>query len=205
MRTIYELPIRWLLLVLVMAWVIPMHAQRVSPEDAERAALTFLQACSSRCNNTTELTDVSEALGFGHLYAFTGEKGYVVLAADNRVSPVLCFSEEGHIDAAHLPEGMRVWLNHYENQIQYISEHRLVLEENATQQWEDLINGNDEELVTRESIGPLISTDWGDDSPYNSQCPINQETGYQCTFIFSSCSSTFSSSPINFWFWQVKI
>ena len=183
MRTSYKLPIRWLLLavLLALAWVIPMHAQRVSPEDAERAALTFLQACSSRCNNTTELTDVSEALGFGHLYAFTGEKGYVVLAADNRVSPVLCFSEEGHIDAAHLPEGMRVWLNHYENQIQYISEHRLVLEENATQQWEDLINGNDEELVTRESIGPLISTDWGDDSPYNSQCPINQETGYQCT------------------------
>ena len=173
--------LRWLCLAVAVAWLLPLYAQRVSPENARKAAQTFLQGCGGRSANASELNDITEALGFSNLYAFNGEKGYVVLAADNSVSPVLCFSPEGHIDATHLPGALRVWLNDYEQQIQYLIDHRLVLEENATQQWENLINGNIDGLMTRESIGPLIQTSWGDDSPFNSQCPVNQETGYQCT------------------------
>lgn len=57
----------------------------------------------------------------------------------------------------------------------------MALEEEGTRQWEDLLHGNAGGITTRESIGPLIWTGWGDDSPFNSQCPIDQETGYQCT------------------------
>ena len=159
----------------------PLHAQRVSPEDARRAAQTVLQGIGGRSANASELSDVTEALGFSHLYAFNGEKGYVVLAADNRVSPVLCFSEEGHIDAEHLPEGMRAFLHEYEEAVGQAEEQVLRATSETAQQWNDLIEGRTEGLQTRESVGPLLSTTWGQEDPYNLQCPMNTEAGMRCT------------------------
>lgn len=176
-----EALLRLLCLAVALVWFVPLRAERVRLEDAKRAAMTVLNGLGGRCNSLAELTDISEAVGYQNLYVFNGREGYVVLAADNRVSPVLCFSPEGHIDADRLSASIRVWLSNYEGQIRYVSEHRLPPENNATQQWIGLFNGNTEGLMTRESIGPLITTDWGDDSPFNSQCPIDDETGYQCT------------------------
>ena len=168
-------------MALSLAWVIPMQAQRVSPEDARRAAQTVLQGIGGRSANASELSDVTEALGFSHLYAFNGEKGYVVLAADNRVSPVLCFSEEGHIDPARLSEGMSAFLQEYEESVHQAVVQNLRANSETAQQWNDLIEGRTENLQTRESVGPLLSTTWGQEDPYNLQCPTNTEAGMRCT------------------------
>ena len=183
MKTIYKLPIRWLLLAvwLLCGLSVPLRAEHVSTEDARRAAFTFLQACGARCNSTAELTDVSEALGFSHLYAFNGSKGYVVLAADNSVCPVLCFSPEGHLDAAHLPEGMRSFLHVYEEAVSQAVEQGLRISSETARQWNDLIEGRTESFQTRESAGPLLSTKWGQEDPFNLQCPMNTEAGMRCT------------------------
>ena len=175
----FKLPFRWLLLavwLLLGQWQ-PLHAQQVRREDARKAATTFLQGIGA---NPSELTDVSDALGFSHLYAFNGSKGYVVLAADNSVCPVLCFSPDGHIDAAHLPEGISIWLNGYEQQIQYVVDHRLA-DENAALQWNDLIEGRTEGVQTRESIGPLLWSTWDMDYPYNMYCPYDAGADKTCT------------------------
>jgi len=183
MRTSFKLPFRWLLLAvwLLCGLSVPLRAEHVSTEDARRAAFTFLQACGARCNSTAELTDVSEALGFSHLYAFNGSKGYVVLAADNSVCPVLCFSPEGHLDAAHLPGGMRSFLHVYEEAVSQAVEQGLRISSETARQWNDLIEGRTESFQTRESAGPLLSTKWGQEDPFNLQCPMNTEAGMRCT------------------------
>lgn len=73
----------------------PLHAQRVSPQNARKAAQTFLQVCGGKCDNPSELKDITEALGFSNLYAFNGTKGYVVLSADESVPPCCAFRRRG--------------------------------------------------------------------------------------------------------------
>ena len=182
MRTSFKLLFRWLLLaVWLVGLFLPLRAEHVRTEDARKAALNFLQACGAKCDSPSELNDITEALGFTNLYAFNGSKGYVVLAADNRVCPVLCFSEEGHIDAAHISEGMRSILQVYDETISQAVEKGVRATSETAQQWIDLIEGRTEILQTRESAGPLLSTKWGQEDPYNLMCPMNTEGGKRCT------------------------
>lgn len=183
MKTSFKLPLRWLLLAmwLLCGLSVPMRAEHVPAKVAQKAAMNILQACGAKCNDATELTDVSEALGFTNLYAFNGSKGYVVLAADNSVSPVLCFSAEGHLDVAHLSEGMRSILQVYDETISQAVEKGVRATSEIAQQWIDLIEGRTEIFQTRESAGPLLSTKWGQEDPYNLQCPMNTEGGKRCT------------------------
>jgi hypothetical protein len=196
MKTSYKLPFRWLVLAvwLLCGLSVSLRAEHVRTEDARRAAFTFLRSCGARCSDASELTDVSEALGFSHLYAFNGSKGYVVLAADNRVSPVLCFSEDGHIDATHLPEGLRMMLEDYDWQLQKVIEQRVEPTEEIRGYWNSLFAGNMEQ--TRESINLSWQTEWGIDDPFNLQCPYNDAAGFRCT---TGSVATAMASLMKFW------
>ena len=180
-RNVKRVLLRVSVVGLLLVWLPSPHAQRVLPENARKAAQTFLQGCGGRSANASELSDITEVLGFSNLYAFNGSKGYVVLAAEGSVSPVLCFSPDGHIDATHLPEGMHGFLQDYDAMVRNAVEQGIQATPETVGQWNDLIAGRTEGLQTRESVGPLLSTKWGQEDPYNLQCPMNTEVGLRCT------------------------
>ena len=74
---------------LVFLTAIPMMAERVTPETARKVATSFLNNNSAKA---AQLTDLSKAAGFPNLYIFTTEESFVVMAADDRVKPILGYS-----------------------------------------------------------------------------------------------------------------
>ena len=88
---------------LVFLTAIPMMAERVTPETARKVAASFLNNNGAKA---AQLTDLSKAVGFPNLYIFNAEQGFVVMAADDCVRPILGYSLTGNFVAEGMPENL---------------------------------------------------------------------------------------------------
>lgn len=160
-----------------------------SPVDKERArqiATTFLNNNGAR---SSELSDVSAEAGFGNVYVFTTESSFVLVAADDRVQPILGYSLDGKFDTENIPDNMRAWVEDYSDAICYAINHQTRASDEVTQQWTELemgVNSPRAEVM----VEPLIQTKWDQYSPYNLMCPSGTVTG---------CVATAMAQVMKYW------
>ena len=98
---------RLTLLALALTTTMTAMAERVVPETARKAATTFFNNNGAK---TAQLTDLSKEAGFANLYIFAAEQGFVVMAADDCVQPILGYSLDGHFSTENMPDNARGWL-----------------------------------------------------------------------------------------------
>ena len=96
-----------ILLVLLVAASLPLLAERVDLETARKVATTFLNNNGAKTN---QLTDLENVAGFPNLYIFNANEGFVVMAADDRIKPILGYSLTGSFKVEDMPENVRGWL-----------------------------------------------------------------------------------------------
>lgn len=99
-------------------------------------------------------------------YIFNAEAGdgFVIVSGDDRTIPILGYSDSSSIQESSMPEGLKVLLEDYSEQI-------AGLEDNDV----EAQNGRRAAQV-RHVIAPLIQTKWNQGAPYNKYCPeINSE------------------------------
>ena len=90
------------------------------------------------------------------LYVFNSDKsGYMLVSADDNVTPVLGYADSGSFDVADMPPAMKWWLDEYARQIEQSRTVRALAPERPE----------------RAPIEPLVTTRWNQDAPYNSMCP----------------------------------
>lgn len=88
-----------------------------------------------------------------------GTDGYAIISSDERMTPVLGFSQSKGFDADNIPAGLKELLDDY------------------TCEYEALTSGKPVRLARRkiedvqEQVGPLLITQWGQDTPFNNRCP----------------------------------
>lgn len=94
------------------------------------------------------------------LYVFNKDGGgYVIVSGDDRTADILAFSDKGHIDANHLPDNMKSWLQGYVDQIERIPA-------SATPRRVATRTGD-----TKEYLETKLKATWGQDYPYNLHTP----------------------------------
>lgn len=101
-----------------------------------------------------------------------GAEGFVIVAGDDRVQPILAFSDEGAFVAENMPDNIRFFLNGYTDEIQYVVENQQ--NDNAVQgEWEALLS--DATPVQKDGavvVGPLLGSNrWNQTRYYNNLCP----------------------------------
>ena len=148
-----------------------LNAKPISPEQARQNAMQSISSRSnmkklnSRSSNSTSLKlaqTVKDTKANPMFYIFSrGENaGYVIAAADDRLYSVLGNSDKGTFTSVdELPEPVRYLLSTYE-----VSYHQLSDNENAP-------TPEGEEKV-RAEIEPLLEAWWGQDAPFNNDCPV---------------------------------
>ena len=97
-------------------------------------------------------------------YIVINEKGgdWVVIAADDRIAnPVLGYGNSDSFDYDNLPCNMRSWLNSYSEQIEHMQGHPEIEPDPSGLRF----------ASTLSSVTPMLTTTWGQGSPYNAQCP----------------------------------
>lgn len=175
-----------LILSFVVLVALPSFAGRVTPEMAKKVASTFLNNQGAKA---PQLVDLSQKAGFSNLYIFNAEQGFVVMAADDCVKPILGYSTTGTFVTENMPDNIRYWLQGYNNEIQYAIDQNLNASAETAQQWKALVEGQKAAKATP-VIGPLVQTTWNQDDPYNLYCPSGTVTG---------CVATAMAQVMKYW------
>ncbi len=173
---------------------LPMMAERVTPETAQKAAQNFFNNNGAK---SAQLTDLSKAAGFPNLYIFTAEQGFVVMAADDCVQPILGYSLDGHFSTNDMPESFRWWLQGYSDEIQFAIDSKAKATAETAKQWKDLIDGNSKAGRATTVVAPLIQTKWNQNKYYNNLCPAVSD-GPEGK-AYTGCVATAMAQIMKYW------
>ena len=94
-------------------------------------------------------------------YVVNTDKGFVVVAGDDRAKDILAYGETLK-DMNNLPENMKFWLGCYRKQMEYLQAHPGMVVEKPS------LNG-----TRGESVEPMLEAKWDQGYPYYNQCPMD--------------------------------
>lgn len=179
---------------LLLMVAMPMMAERVTPETARKVATTFLNNNGAKA---AQLTDLSKEAGFPNLYIFNGNPGFVVMAADDCVQPILGYSLTGKFTAENMPTNVSGWLQGYNDEIQYAEENQARASSETAQLWKDLTEGKVGAAKATTVVAPLIQTKWNQNKYYNRLCPV--ASGGPDGHAYTGCVATAMAQIMKYW------
>ncbi len=172
------------------AGAVLVNGAQLTPEEAlERLMLEGgnVRKVSTKGNQHLAYTAATGDVKQFYIFNNNGGDGYTIVSADDRISPLIGYSDSGTFSPTDMPENMRKWLEGYQRQIDWAIAHDINLGVQAKTGQE------------RRAIEPLLKTRWGQDSPYNNLCPtvssIKAATG---------CVATAMAQIMNYHEWPKK-
>ena len=195
-----------MIVALVLMVAMPMFAERVTPETARKVATTFLNNNGAK---TAQLTDLSKVAGFTNLYIFNGNPGFVVMAADDCVQPILGYSLTGNFVAENMPTNVSGWLQGYNDEIQYAIDSKMKASTETAKLWKELIEGNAKAAKATAVVSALVQTQWDQNGYYyysggqyqmfelyNNLCPYDYTAGERTV---TGCVATAMAQIMKYW------
>lgn len=177
-------------------------AERVSPEDAALVADHFMNVASSSAHGqkapakrmVMKTAAAAEENQF-YIYENADGEGWVMVAANDVVRPILAYSETGHFRTDNMPVNVKGWLQSYNKQIKYVEQNYPEASEEIQQEWKKLRSGA-RQVKASVVVSPLIKTGWDQDSPYWNSCPKKGST-----YCYTGCVATAMAQVMNYWQW----
>ena len=151
-------------------------------------------------NKTDEarFVNVAPQLGYSELFIFnnTEGKGYVIMAADDCVFPILGYSYENNFDAAPLPPNFKAWLDGYAEEIRTAVSMKATATEGIRYEWDCLRQDNPLPVKTEKAVSPLVQTKWDQSPYYNDLCPYDNNDHSR---TLTGCVATAMAQVMKFW------
>lgn len=119
-------------------------------------------------------------------YIVNTDKGYVIIAGDDRAREILAYGNKPLTDLNDIPDNMQFFLNLYKAEMEYLQAHPgLIVNKNIK-------NGG-------VSIEPLLQTAWAQGKPYNMRCP---KVGRD--YCKTGCTATSLAQVMKYWEYPEK-
>lgn len=147
-------------------------AQREGATSGLRSAgdLSLVYAAAPGQSGSALRSGAMEGAADYFVFNFPGGKGFAIVAGDDRVRPVLGYSDEGSFDPDNLPENLRGWLAGYQEQITWAVNKGIEATPEISAEWSQLMSGT--ALRASTTGEKLIKTaNWNQGDPYNRQTP----------------------------------
>lgn len=152
------------------------NARQISPEEAAAIASDFFQTSVSHTSmRPADMRIAGKSQKAEDYYVFNASenKGFVIVAGDDRSARILGYSDKGNFDSLNLPPQLKEMLDSYSANLETILAGR----------------GVHESWVHTPATAPksvlLKTAEWGQDYPYNTECPTfgdkNSPTGCVAT------------------------
>lgn len=161
------LHIQFLLVLLLALGYSPLQAKRITQWQAQQQAYSFwgMQMPQKAKAKSRTATTASPSDAY---YVFNNDAGgFVIIAGDDAVTPVLGYTSTGTFDAENLPDGLKDLLKSYERQIAALGDN-YVANQTATRA-----------AFTGENL--LNTAKWNQGNPFNKYTPNNYVTGCVAT------------------------
>jgi len=167
----------------------------VDPATARLVAANFWSAVTNDSDDE-RWTDITAQTGYHEFYIFTHNvtDGFVIVAADNRVQPILGYSTDNPF-VTPLPAHTASFLQGYELEIAYYREQGFEASEEIASLWNRLIGG----VYTPEAttaVAPMLTTTWDQSPYYNYLCP--DSAGQHAV---TGCTATATAQIMKYWNW----
>lgn len=147
-------------------------AQREGVTSGLRSAsdLSLVYAAAPGQSGSALRSGTMEGSADYFVFNFPGEKGFAIVAGDNRVRPVLGYSDKGSFDPDKLPENLRGMLAYYQDQITWANDKGIEATPDIAAEWSRLMSGT----ALRVAGEPVLlrTANWSQGEPYNRQTPI---------------------------------
>ena len=158
---------QFLLVLLLALGYSPLQAKRITQWQAQQQAYSFwgkqMPQKAKAKSRTATTASPSDAY-----YVFNNDAGgFVIIAGDDAVTPVLGYTSTGSFDAENLPDGLKDLLKSYERQIAALGDN-YVANQTATRA-----------AFTGEKL--LKTAEWNQMAPFNKYTPNNYVTGCVAT------------------------
>ena len=186
---------------------VSLFAERITLEDAATVANNFMNVAVTSVNGVKKAAPakrmVRKAMNTTeepqyYLYENENGEGWVIIAANDAVTPVLAYSETGHFRTDNMPSNIRHWMGKYDQFIKRIETDGVEAAEETKAEWKALRRGV-RKAQAAVVIGPLIQTTWDQDAPYNNLCP-----GTGTNKAYTGCVATAMAQVMNYWQWPKK-
>lgn len=195
-----------LLTVSLLLTATTLFAERVSQEDAALVAKNFMSASTAQpgVKKATAAKMVLKKAASAtenqyYVYENASGEGWVMVAADDAITPILAYSKTGTFRTDNMPINVRKWLGKYDNFIKKVEADGFVATEEAQNQWKKLRKGLPDDPAGTVVIGPLVQTQWDQDSPYWNLTP-----GSGSNKAYTGCVATAMAQVMKFWEWPIK-
>ena len=164
-------------LTLGIAW-----AERVSVNTAQQVAANVaagLSPSNLRSSSDLKLVYAAPAKQQSGLRAAGNESdyyifnvgtgdGFIIVAGEDRVRPVLGYSAEGEVDIEKMPGNMKAWLEMYQEEISWAVAQNISASGEIQGEWQGLLNGSTQ---LRAGEPQLQTAHWAQGEPFNRLTP----------------------------------
>ena len=176
---------------MMVAMVCNVQASHIDEIEARQVASQFFTVKSARMSGSATQSSVKLAYTAPEkrFYVYSrGERGpFVVVAGDDRLPQVLGYGDKGDFSMPSLPPAVRYWMDAMSRQIAFLQSHDGVVAYQPSKQVA--------------AVAPLLTTRWGQDAPYNDQCPTYAVSGDNRARAVTGCVATGVAQVMNYYRW----
>ena len=189
-------------ILILLALLLGINYLNASPIDLEKAKTLAKKFACFKFNSGFENSDVqlvytgNSSRNEACFYVFNaGEKGFVIISADDRFRPIVGYSDEGTFETENMSPELAFYLDKI---IEARTSSNAVLFDNTTEEWQSLMaNGQLPSRNGGRGVDFLVSTLWNQDSPYNFYAPeASNGPGGRC---YAGCVATAMSQIMKYW------
>lgn len=174
-----------------------LFATSVSLDKAKEVANNFYNHYSNKSNVKVSDVVTYQKEGLTTFYVFIyDQNGYVIISADDAVTPVLGYSVNENFDKNNIPVNTKKWFESYSSQIKYIVDNNLSNRITA-KEWSKIQNNVFEK--SNLAVTPLCTTTWDQGCYYNAMCPADAGAMWTCGRVYTGCVATAMAQIMKFW------
>lgn len=129
------------------------------------------------------------------LYSPVEGHGFLLMATDDCVRPVLAYSYESSFDADCMPAHVAAWIDGYRREIAAAVAAGITPSPEVRAMWENPFPGK-----SGNSVAPLLTTRWSQRPYYNNLCPYDSNDS---TNAVAGCVATAMAQIMKYWEWPV--
>ena len=200
-----------LLTVSLLLTVTTIFAERVSQADAALVAKNFMSAPAVQTGVKkvvpTEMVlkkAASAEENQYYVYENANGEGWVMVAADDAVTPILAYSKTGTFKTENQPANVKTWLGKYDTFIKKVVEDGLVANEETSAMWNRLRKSPPSTPGGNVVVDMLVQTQWDQDEPYNLYAPGTGTAGEGSNKAYTGCVATAMAQVMKYWEWPKK-
>jgi len=99
-------------------------------------------------------------------------KGFVIVSADDNISPVIGYSYESTLNPAKMPVNLSCFMSEVRKEIKTALAENIKADENISNLWEYYSTAENLSVKKSKAVAPLLPSNWNQDKYYNLFCPI---------------------------------